>query len=207
MGETTGTGPLVRRAARVLALSDGGKVLLLRGGDPARPGIHIWHAPGGGVEPGEGDREAAAREFLEETGRAIEIGPLVWDRDLEFSFNHVLYRQYELYFLAHVGAEFEPETDGHNEIELEYLSGHGWFSPDDLRAAASTTCWRRPTSSSGSRSCSATARRRPWCACSGRCCHEQGTHPALRARAAAHAAAPAGWPPSTRSVAAPSAVP
>ena len=135
MGETDGTGPLVRRAARVLAVSDGGKLLLLRGGDPARPGIHIWHAPGGGVEPGEDDREAAAREFLEETGRAIEIGPLVWDRDLEFSFNHVHYRQYELYFLTHVGAEFEPETDGHNEIELQYLSGYGWFSPDDLRAA------------------------------------------------------------------------
>ena len=134
MGETDGTGPLVRRAARVLAVSDGGKLLLLRGGDPARPGIHIWHAPGGGVEPGEDDREAAAREFLEETGRAVELGPLVWDRHLEFSFNHVLYRQYELYFLTHVGAEFEPDDDGHNEIEQEYLSGYGWFSPDDLRA-------------------------------------------------------------------------
>jgi len=135
VGETAGTGPQVRRASRVLAVSDGGKVLMLRGADPARPGIHIWHAPGGGVEAGEDDREAAAREFVEETGRAIEIGPLVWDRYLEFSFNHVPYRQYELYFLTHVGAEFEPETDGHNEIELEYLSGYGWFSPDDLRKA------------------------------------------------------------------------
>ena len=138
MFETDGagdTGALARRAARVLAVSDGGRVLLLRGCDPARPGIHIWHAPGGGVEAGEDDREAAAREFLEETGRAVELGPLVWDRHLEFSFNHVLYRQYELYFLTHVGAEFEPDDDGHNEIEQEYLSGYGWFSPDDLRAA------------------------------------------------------------------------
>jgi 8-oxo-dGTP pyrophosphatase MutT (NUDIX family) len=127
---------LVRRAARVLAVSDRGRVLMLRGGDPARPGTHIWHAPGGGVEPGEDDRGAAAREFLEETGRAVEIGPLVWDRDLEFSFNHQLYQQYELFFLAHVGAEFEPASDGHNEIEQQYLSGHGWFSPDDLSAVA-----------------------------------------------------------------------
>jgi len=133
--ETGGTGPRARRAARVLADSDEGRVLLLRGGDPARPGTHIWHAPGGGVEAGEDDRAAAAREFLEETGRTIEIGPLVWDRDLEFSFNHVRYRQYELYFLTLVGAEFEPDADGHNEIEQQYLSGHGWFSPDDLRAA------------------------------------------------------------------------
>jgi 8-oxo-dGTP pyrophosphatase MutT (NUDIX family) len=129
-------GPVVRRAARVLALSDRGSVLMLRGGDPARPGTHIWHAPGGGVEPGEDDRTAAVREFLEETGRTIEVGPLVWDRDLEFSFNHVLYRQFEVFFVAHVGPEFEPDAAGHNEIELQYLSGHGWFTPDELREAA-----------------------------------------------------------------------
>jgi len=129
-------GPTVRRASRVLALSDTGRVLLLRGGDPARPGTHIWHAPGGGVDPGEDDRDAAVREFREETGRAVALGPLVWDRELDFSFNHVRYHQYELFFLARVGAEFEPDSDGHNEIERAYLSGHGWFSPDELRALA-----------------------------------------------------------------------
>ncbi|MDA8435105.1 MAG: NUDIX domain-containing protein [Actinomycetales bacterium] len=128
-------GRVLRRAARVLAVSERGRLLLLRGGDPARPGTHIWHAPGGGVEAGETDRAAAAREFVEETGRAVELGPLVWDRELDFSFNHVLYHQYEVFFLAHVGAEFEPERTGHNDIELEYLSGHGWFTPDELRAA------------------------------------------------------------------------
>ncbi len=122
-----------RRAARVVAVSAQGRVLLLRGGDPARPGVHIWHTPGGGVEQGEPDRAAAAREFLEETGRAVELGPLVWDRELLFSFNHVRYQQYEVFFLATVGAEFEPDSSGHNDIELEYLSGHGWFSPSELR--------------------------------------------------------------------------
>ena len=136
MVATGETGPTVRRASRVLALSDQGRVLLLRGGDPARPGIHIWHAPGGGVDPGEADRDAAVREFREETGRAVALGPLVWDRELEFSFNHVEYHQYELYYLASVGAEFEPDSAGHNEIELAYLSGHGWFSPDELRGLA-----------------------------------------------------------------------
>jgi 8-oxo-dGTP pyrophosphatase MutT (NUDIX family) len=120
----------------VLAVSPGGRVLLLRGGDPARPGTHIWHAPGGGVDPGEDDLTAAAREFLEETGRDVDLGPLVWDRELDFSFNHVPYHQVEVFFLAQVGEEFEPVADGHNALELEYLTGHGWFTPDQLRAAS-----------------------------------------------------------------------
>ena len=129
-------GPTHRRASRVLALSPQGRVLLLRGGDPARPGTHIWHAPGGGVDAGEDDRAAASREFVEETGCGVELGPLVWDRELDFSFNHVLYHQIEVFFLAHVDAEFEPVSDGHNEIEQAYLSGHAWMTPDELRAVA-----------------------------------------------------------------------
>jgi 8-oxo-dGTP pyrophosphatase MutT (NUDIX family) len=134
--ETGGTEPTLRRASRVLALSDLGRVLMLRGGDPARPGTHIWHTPGGGVEAGEDDRTAAVREFREETGRTIEVGALVWDRVLDFSFNFEQIHQYELFFVADVGAEFEPDSGGHNEIEQQYLTGHGWFTPDDLRAAA-----------------------------------------------------------------------
>ena len=134
MVESEGTDPSFRRASRVLAMSDRGRVLMLRGGDPARPGTHIWHAPGGGVEAGESDEAAAVREFLEETGRAIEVGALVWDRVLDFSFNFEQIHQYELFFLAEVGAEFEPDSGGHNEIEQQYLTGHGWFTTDELRA-------------------------------------------------------------------------
>jgi 8-oxo-dGTP pyrophosphatase MutT (NUDIX family) len=125
-----------RRAARVLALSPYGRVLLLRGGDPARPGTHIWHAPGGGVEAGEDDDAAAEREFVEETGHEVALGPLVWDRELEYSFNHEFVRQYEVFFLGTVDDEFVPVRDGHNERELTYLTGHGWFDPGGLRRQA-----------------------------------------------------------------------
>lgn len=44
--------------------------------NPRRGG---WEMPGGHVEPGESPRRAAEREFLEESGRRIEI---VASRDL-----------------------------------------------------------------------------------------------------------------------------
>ncbi len=123
-----------RRAARVLAVSPAGRVLLFEGGDPDRPQVRIWHAPGGGVEAGESDAEAAVREFAEETGLAVDLGPHVWDRELVFGFNGTTYDQVEVYFLAHVDAEHEASSAGHNEIEQLYLTDHRWFSVDELRA-------------------------------------------------------------------------
>ena len=124
----------LRRSARVLAVSPRGRVLLLAGGDPDRPHVRIWHAPGGGVEAGEDDRAAASREYVEETGHRVEIGPHVWDRRLTFGFNGARYDQTEVYFLAAVAGEHPVSSAGHNELEQLYLTGHGWFSVDELRA-------------------------------------------------------------------------
>ncbi|MEU4194746.1 NUDIX domain-containing protein [Kribbella sp. NPDC026611] len=41
------------------------------------PGRGLWSIPGGRVEPGESDPTAVAREVAEETGLAVEVGPLV----------------------------------------------------------------------------------------------------------------------------------
>jgi len=127
--------PVVRRrAARVLAVSPQGRVLLFEGGDPDRPHVRIWHAPGGGVDPGESDRAAAEREYREETGVDLEVGPHVWDREVRFGFNGRVYDQVEVYFLAHVETEHGADTSGHNELERLYLGEHRWFSVDELRA-------------------------------------------------------------------------
>src|SRR3954452_20723611 len=49
-------------------------LLVLRGQEPSKG---RWSVPGGRVEPGEDDATATAREVLEETGLAVEVGRLV----------------------------------------------------------------------------------------------------------------------------------
>jgi 8-oxo-dGTP diphosphatase len=53
---------------------DGDRLLLVRRG--RAPARGTWSVPGGRVEAGESDAEATAREVLEETGLAVEVGDL-----------------------------------------------------------------------------------------------------------------------------------
>ncbi len=62
--------------ARVVATAPTGRLLLTQ-----RVGSDYWVAPGGHADPGEPLPAAARREAEEETGAAVEIGPLlcVWE--------------------------------------------------------------------------------------------------------------------------------
>ena len=131
--------PIPRRGARVLVVDRDGQVLLLRGSDPARPeGPTWWFTPGGGVDAGEDDAEAARRELLEETGhRAGDLGDPVWRRVVEFPFLGRRYRQSEVFFLLEVD-RFAVDTGGHSAIEREAVLGHRWWPLADLAASAET---------------------------------------------------------------------
>ncbi len=54
---------------------DGERVLLVKRG--REPLLGVWTLPGGAVELGETMRGAVAREIREETGLAVEVGPIV----------------------------------------------------------------------------------------------------------------------------------
>src|SRR3712207_117201 len=72
------TGFPLRAAVRALVRDPAGRVLLVRFEFPHET---VWALPGGGVDEGESDEEAIARELREEAGfREFDLGPCVWTR-------------------------------------------------------------------------------------------------------------------------------
>jgi 8-oxo-dGTP pyrophosphatase MutT (NUDIX family) len=124
-----------RSSARVIVVDASDRVLLLRGGDPQRPGPAVWHTPGGGIDPGEAAQHAAGRELAEEVGLELDdperLGPVVWTRRFEFSFDGVLYDQDEVFYWLRVD-HHDVDVSRHTPLERRYLSGHRWFSVADL---------------------------------------------------------------------------
>lgn len=92
----TPTRPVVGVGAAIVR---GDEILLIRRGKP--PKIGEWSLPGGGVELGEGTREAALREVKEETGLDVRLGPLIDAVDfIEESADSVRFHYVLLDYLA-----------------------------------------------------------------------------------------------------------
>lgn len=60
-----------------VAVVDGASVLLIEHGESAGHLTGSWGIPAGGIDPGETERDAAARELAEETGLRVEPHALV----------------------------------------------------------------------------------------------------------------------------------
>ena len=94
----------------------------------------IWITPGGGIEPGESPAEAAAREFFEETGVAVDLAsvgaPVAVTRG-EWTFRGQRLYSVDWFFAWH-GPRFEPSTLGWSEVEHELHAEWRWWEPEDL---------------------------------------------------------------------------
>jgi 8-oxo-dGTP pyrophosphatase MutT (NUDIX family) len=125
-----------RRTARVLVVDESGRMLLFSDSDPGLPGLRWWITPGGGVEPGESDLEAAVREVREETGLSVAasdlVGPLA-RRHVVHGYTDVVVQQDEV-FLGVTVAPFEVDVAGHTEEERLTMTRHHWWTREELVA-------------------------------------------------------------------------
>ncbi|GAA2173138.1 hypothetical protein GCM10009846_13880 [Agrococcus versicolor] len=127
----------VRRTARILCVDPAGATLLLRtrwDHDVAPP---RWLTPGGGIEPGETEREAAVRELFEETGRRIGeddlVGPIAHAR-VPHPDGHPYAATDALTFLWRC-ERFEPGAEHRMDDELDDILEHRWWTADEIRAS------------------------------------------------------------------------
>ncbi len=131
------TVPELRPTSRVLLLDPDDRLLLFQAFPPAGWGNdpEIWVPPGGGLNPGESFEDAARREVWEETGlESFELGPCVWTRDAVWHWGERLVDSRERFFLGRTSA-FEVHPAALEELELETMGTHRWFSLEEIVAA------------------------------------------------------------------------
>ena len=128
--------PEDRHAARVVLLDPQQRVLLLRCRSDDDDGTHFWITPGGGLHDGETHEEAALRELREEIGLAgVELGPHLWSRTHTFLCLGRVLRQHERFYLCELDGPIEVTRHLNTPDELNFLTGHRWWSTTELLAA------------------------------------------------------------------------
>jgi 8-oxo-dGTP pyrophosphatase MutT (NUDIX family) len=112
-----------------------GHTLLFEDSDPGVPDARWWVTPGGGVDAGETERQAAVREIAEETGFVLTedwlVGPIA-RRHVVHGYSDQVIEQDESFFVAFLD-RFEVDIKAHTPDERLTIKQHRWWSHDELR--------------------------------------------------------------------------
>ena len=131
-----------RRTVRLLVIDDRQRLLLFTDSDPGLPGSSWWITPGGGVDPGETDRQAAVRELEEEAGLLVDadlfLGPIL-RRRVVHGYSDVVIDQEDAFYACWVPA-FEVSIAGHTPEEQLTMTDHRWWRREEL-AGTTETVW------------------------------------------------------------------
>ena len=119
-----------RSAARLVIIEPEGAVYLQLH-DDAEIGLH-WAPPGGGIEAGETEIEAAVRETAEETGWTdVKVGPALCRWRHDYTREGVPTRQSETIFLA-AGPRRDLEGDLTESHRVDGILATRWWTPGAL---------------------------------------------------------------------------
>lgn len=130
-----GMAPLpLRAAARVIALDNDHRVLLLRYEENGG----FWATPGGALNGGEDHVTALLRELNEELGvdaDAVDLGELVAERSHDHKVGNREVRQVERYYRAHLAPT---DIDLNRATQPDTIRDARWWTRDELRNTADT---------------------------------------------------------------------
>ena len=124
-----------RTTVRVLLTNPAGQTLLFEDSDPGLDDARWWVTPGGGIDAGESELEAAVREVREETGYALEpaelVGPIA-RRHVVHGYSDRVIEQDEGFYVARV-PDFSVDTSEHTPDERLTFKQFRWWSMEELR--------------------------------------------------------------------------
>jgi 8-oxo-dGTP pyrophosphatase MutT (NUDIX family) len=123
-----------RDAVRALVIDERDRVLLVRFDSG------VWAAPGGGIEPGESDADAVARELREELGLdEAALGPCVWHREHAFDMGAYCGQRERIYLVRTPAFTPRPRVD----LAAEHVVELRWWTREELAATTETLVPRR----------------------------------------------------------------